>query len=178
MESDLAAAARVLGIDLAATPDEVRDAYRRQLLAHHPDVGGTNEEAVAITAAYRILSGVRPHPLVPPPPPAPVQVEGETLALEVPADEAYLLLLDAAHRVGDVTYIDRDAGLLEFVVDIASVVLSLQGRGNGTTEVFCTVEPLGTRPPRRCRRSWRRWSGSSSAPTVPPALGRGRGSAQ
>ena len=48
----------------------------------------------------------------------------------------------------------RKPGLLEIVVEFvgaptSSVVLSLQGRATGTTEVFCTVEPLsgGEAPP-------------------------------
>jgi hypothetical protein len=77
-------------------------------------------------------------------------VESDTLALNCPADEAYALLVDAAHRLGDVTHVDRSSfEFLEFLVrstsgDAISVVCSLQGRANGSTEVFFTLEPLAT----------------------------------
>jgi hypothetical protein len=72
----------------------------------------------------------------------------DTIALDCPADEAYPLLVDVAHRIGDVTHVDRSSfEFLEFLVrsvsgDTLSVVCSLQGRSNGTTEVFFTLEPL------------------------------------
>ena len=77
-------------------------------------------------------------------------VEADTLAIECPADEAYGLLVEAAHQLGDVTHVDRTSfEFLEFLVrsasgDAISVVCSLQGRANGSTEVFFTLEPLAT----------------------------------
>lgn len=77
-------------------------------------------------------------------------VESDTLAIDCPADEAYGLLVEAAHRLGDVTHVDRSSfEFLEFLVrstsgDAISVVCSLQGRANGSTEVFFTLEPLAT----------------------------------
>ena len=74
----------------------------------------------------------------------------DTIALGCPADEAYPLLVDAAHRLGDVTHVDRSSHeFLEFLVrnqtgDTLSVVCSLQGRSNGSTEAFFTVEPFNT----------------------------------
>ena len=74
----------------------------------------------------------------------------DTLAVECPADETYALLVDAAYRIGDVTHVDRSSHeFLEFLVrstsgDAISVVCSLQGRANGTTEAFITLEPLAT----------------------------------
>ena len=75
-------------------------------------------------------------------------VESDTLAMACPADEAYGLLVDAAHQVGDVTHVDRSSfEFLEFLIrsasgDAISVVCSLQGRSSGSTEVFFTLEPL------------------------------------
>ena len=81
-------------------------------------------------------------------------VDDETIAVHAPAAEALLAVIDAAHRLGEIGYLDPSAGLLEVIVEFveaptSSVVLSLQGRANETTEVFCSVEPLsgGESPP-------------------------------
>jgi hypothetical protein len=64
------------------------------------------------------------------------------------------MLHEVGHRIGDVSFVDRESGLLEVIVTFAgfgpcSVVLTLQGRAAGLTEAFCTVEPLagGPSPP-------------------------------
>jgi hypothetical protein len=50
------AAARVLlGVGLAATPDEIRAAYRRKIAEAHPDRGGSHEHAARLTAARDTL---------------------------------------------------------------------------------------------------------------------------
>jgi hypothetical protein len=74
-------------------------------------------------------------------------VDAETIGIAAPANEVVPMLIEAAHQLGDITYLDPGAGLLEVVVEFigaptSSVVLSLQGRATGVTEVFCTVEPL------------------------------------
>lgn len=81
-------------------------------------------------------------------------VDSDTIGVGAPADETLFLLLDAANRLGEITYLDPSAGLIELIVEFveaptSSVVLSMQGRATGTTEVFCTVEPLsgGEAPP-------------------------------
>ena len=65
-----------------------------------------------------------------------------------------MILVDAANELGEISYLDLSAGLLEVVVEFieaptSSVLLSVQGRATGITEVFCTVEPLsgGEAPP-------------------------------
>lgn len=92
-----------------------------------------------------------------PPPERRIQValiDDDSIAIAAPADEALMLLLDTAHSLGEISYLDRTAGLVEVIVEFveaptSSVLFSLQGRANGTTEVFCTVEPLsgGEAPP-------------------------------
>lgn len=78
----------------------------------------------------------------------------DTIAMSAPAEEAFMAVLDAAHDLGEIGYLDRTAGLIEVIVEFveaptSSVLFSFQGRANGTTEVFCTVEPLsgGDAPP-------------------------------
>ncbi len=45
-----------LNIAPDATPDEVRQAYRKQSMAAHPDKGGSDEAMAAINYAYAVLS--------------------------------------------------------------------------------------------------------------------------
>lgn len=72
----------VLGLDAAATADEVRAAHRRLAKAHHPDVGGdpARMRAVngAVTAALAAIdaragAGARSNGTTPPPRPGPSQ---------------------------------------------------------------------------------------------------------
>src|SRR5690606_21083503 len=88
-----------------------------------------------------------PAPPAPPPPPTVgVALAGnDTLLLSCPPDEAFALLLDAAHRVGSVSYVDRACAIFEVVVrqdgEACSAVVTLQGRAHGT-EAFVTLEAL------------------------------------
>ena len=71
----------------------------------------------------------------------------DTIALAMPADDAYLRLLEVAHRIGDVTYVDRSCALMEALLrtkdgTTLSLVISLQGRALGHTEAFLTIEPV------------------------------------
>lgn len=77
-----------------------------------------------------------------------------SISVAAPAEETLMLILDTAHSLGEISYLDPSAGLVEVVVEFveaptSSVLFSFQGRGDGTTEVFCTVEPLsgGMAPP-------------------------------
>jgi hypothetical protein len=144
---DPAEARTVLCVAADASDDEVRAAFRRLLLDHHPDRtgGGDGEATRVLIEAYRTLAAGGPEPL------AQLDLFDVTadFELELPADEAFLAVLDAAHAIGDVTYVDAEAGLLEVVRTHAdgtrtSLLLTLQGRAAaGTTEVFVTEEPLG-----------------------------------
>ncbi|HMC52255.1 MAG TPA: DnaJ domain-containing protein [Acidimicrobiales bacterium] len=167
---DLDEARTVLGIDAGTEWQEVRAAYRRLLRRHHPDVAadatGAGSTTARIVAAYGTLRAAHgahtartPHAAVassegrgaPHQGDGGTVDEGDTLVLPAPADEAFLALLDAVQDVGEATYVDADAGLLETIVGsgagACSLVVSLQGRANGTTEAFVTVEPLGQGPP-------------------------------
>lgn len=48
--------ADILGVTPTATPDEIRAAFRRLAMKHHPDRGGDPEEFQKIKAAYERLS--------------------------------------------------------------------------------------------------------------------------
>lgn len=46
----------ILGVARTATPEEIKKAYRKQAMAHHPDRGGDEAKFKRITEAYEILS--------------------------------------------------------------------------------------------------------------------------
>ena len=46
----------ILGVKPDATPEELRKAWRKLCLKHHPDTGGDPEEFVKITHAYKMLT--------------------------------------------------------------------------------------------------------------------------
>jgi hypothetical protein len=166
----------VLGVDHTSDQTAVRRAFRARLRDTHPDLNAAadaTERTVRLTTAYRValdhlgadLDGSPPvgpaadtaAATPPEPDPEPVVVrllDAETIGIDAPSPEVLPMLIEAAHQLGDITYLDPSAGLLEIVVEFvgaptSSVVLSLQGRATGTTEVFCTVEPLsgGEAPP-------------------------------
>lgn len=69
-----------------------------------------------------------------------------TITADASTEEVFMLVLDAAHRLGEVSYLDPRAGLLEVIIEFvdaptSSVVLMLQGRSGGV-DVSCGVEPL------------------------------------
>jgi hypothetical protein len=158
---ELEEARAVLGVTAAATEADERSAFRRRLRATHPDVAGPRADAGAavarLTRALDVLRAARDghlEPAPPPPPPPPpgptAEHRGDSLLLDVPADEAFIALLEAAHAVGDVTYVDARLGLVEAVLadtggNACQLLITLQGRATGT-EAFCTLEPLGTTP--------------------------------
>jgi hypothetical protein len=172
---DVASARRALGLGAAPSWDEVRAAYRARIQVAHPDrAGGSAATAVELNAAYSTLLRARrdgtlhqPAP-APEPPIAPVPtsaphepweppevLDGDTVRLAVPPDEAFVRLLDAAHHIGAVTYVDRSCAIFETLVQVdgegaCSLVITLQGRAEGT-DAFCTLEAIEHvgRPPVR-----------------------------
>lgn len=159
-----------LGLQPCCTEQEVRSSYRRLLRQTHPDLSAATDatdRTVRLTAAYETVldhlravradvgsgDGRSPGPLSPSrnvpetPRVGVVLVDGETIAIDAPALEVVPLLIEAAHQLGEISYLDPVAGLLEVIVEFvggptSSVVLTMQGRSNATTEVFCGVEAL------------------------------------
>lgn len=170
---DRTAALELLGVPHDADLDQVRRAYRRLVAEVHPDVSAAEDatsRTVELTEAYALLRHGPAHPsggpadpaAARPPDPGAVwdgpavvvtQVDADTVAVGAPADLTLLLLVEAAHELGDVVYLDPSSGLLEVLVEFVeaptcSLLLTLQGRANATTEVCCTVETLaGDDPP-------------------------------
>lgn len=165
-------AAHLLGVAVDAPWNVVRRAYRDRIRRAHPDSGevGDADEAVLLNRAYAVLEQVRRHPgdherggattsepdtdasTVDPR----IEIAGltrlapDTLAVGLPGDEAFRLVFDAAHDVGDITYVDRSGPLLavlcRFVGEPAtSLLLTFQGRATHT-EIHGTVESIEARP--------------------------------
>ena len=165
---EVAAARASLGLGPAPTWAEVRVAYRAQIAAAHPDrAGGDTARAAVVTEAYATLERAHregrlqrlPSPVgAPAPGPAPRHpmheplteppevLDGDTIHIHAPLDEAFARILDACDRVGDVTYVDRSCAILETLVrvegeGVCSFVITLQGRAHGT-DAFCTLEAI------------------------------------
>lgn len=179
-------AARVLGIAPGADPAELRSAYRRLILARHPDQAGHDQTAAAarIIEAYAVLRrdgpptataassdrapappSARRDPDGPDGPDGPaasgpgddggrslVAVLGEdTLVVLGPPDRALRMLLDAAHDLGEVTYVDLGAGLVQMVVVFEGgpvcLLLVTMRRQAHRTRAHVDVDSLDATPP-------------------------------
>jgi hypothetical protein len=154
---DVTAARAVLGVGPDAPWAEVRSAYRATMRRTHPDLaGGATTAAAQANAAYAVLvrarardsDAVEPVEVVETTSTVgPVEVlEGDTVHLALPADEAFVAVLEACHRIGDVTYVDRSCAILEALLPIegegvCSLVITFQGRADGT-DAFCTLEAI------------------------------------
>ncbi len=162
---DVREARSVLGVAETDGWEAVRTSYRRRIRVAHPDTqadGATTAAAARLNEAYAVLSRAKragrlhapvpggPPPAPPPPPPAPptvgvALVGGDTLLLAAPPDEAFVLLLEAGHRVGEVSYVDRSCSIFEVVVrqdgETCSLLVTTQGRAHGT-EAFLTLEAM------------------------------------
>jgi hypothetical protein len=159
-------AARVLGVAPGTDPATLRSAYRRLIRARHPDRAGDDHTAAAarIIEAYAVLrtTGTPPPAPTSTTPPSPGSDDGtggrpvatalgeDTVVVVGPADLALRLLLDAAHDLGEVTYVDRSAGLVQMVVafqggPVCLLLVTMRRRGH-RTEVHLDVDSLDTTP--------------------------------
>ena len=161
--------------DWAAVRDAYRTLIR---LTHPDLVGpGGADETLRVNAAYRVLAVARregrlhaversappgpvPAPRPNPPGPRPERrpdhrgaddiriIGGDTIVLSSPPAETFRRLVEAAHALGDISYIDRSSAIFETVLHLedgthASLVVSLQWRAHDATcEAFCTLEAL------------------------------------
>ena len=163
-------AARILGIQADAPWDDVRRAYRDRIRTHHPDRAGDGSagHAAQIIEAYRTLDQARQmppetEPIISPPPRAPAfrsagpeggapvvtRIDADTVALAAPADETFRWLVEAAHDIGEITYLDRSGPILEVLCQFegepaTSLMITTQGRADGT-EAFCTTVSIEAR---------------------------------
>ena len=169
---DTAEARAVLAVGRTAGAEEIRRAFRRQLRQTHPDVASDVADAGRRTArlvqAYATLRRSpgpepAPGPAAPPPPAGrlpTIGVAGDSLRWTVAPREAFRLLVEVVDSMGDITYLDVDAGLVDVVVvlgdgtacSLMATVAARSGDGEPpVTEVLFALEPLGAeaRPPAR-----------------------------
>lgn len=163
-----AEAARILRVAPGSSQESVREAYRREIRAHHPDRAGpsSSDRAARIIAAYRVLDGSPPAPSPGPAPRTPAatrapheppalttritRVDTDTIAIEAPPDEAFRTFTEGASDIGEITYLDRSGSILEVLCRFegepaTSLMITVQGRAT-STEAFCTVESIEARP--------------------------------
>lgn len=155
-----AEARRILGVGAHAPPGEVRAAFRSRLRLAHPDVvpetAGADRATANLVEAYAVLRRLPSRAPGPTPEAAGADMRpeegemvrhGDSLLVPGPPDEVYRRLVEAAQGIGEITYLDPDARLLDTIVTTdegiaCSLLASLQGR-TASTEIFFTLEPLG-----------------------------------
>lgn len=155
-------------------PGLVRAAYLTAIRASHPDrnvAPDATERSARLTVAYTTVCAVLATTPVdePRPGPAPVVeqpvrpdpvvtevavvvIADDTIEVAAPPDLTFAWLVQTGHVVGDVTFLDRSAALLQILVSfvdepVCQMIFDLQGRAaRGTTEVFCTIDSIEDRP--------------------------------
>jgi hypothetical protein len=128
---DRGEAATILGVPADADPVDARAAYLRLVRSHHPDVAPERADATAATARLTEAWAVFRRTVAPDaPPPAPPSARPATRhapgpvpdGRDVDADVAgtaspdFLALLDAASALGEVTWADRHAQMVQLVL--------------------------------------------------------------
>lgn len=149
----------MLGVAEDTAWSDVRAAFRRLVRAHHPDTAGPagGARVTRVIEAYAALDAHRREPAHAPRPPEPTaapvdtSADGDTVSVHAPRHEVFFRVLDAAHELGEVTYVDPNIGLIEVIVEFVdwptcSLVVTFQGRATGATEAWCTLESLGPGP--------------------------------
>jgi hypothetical protein len=173
---ELATARTVLGVQASDDWSAVRSAYRSLIRTMHPDLVGPSgaERSMRVNDAYRTLAIARregrlhavdadvaapaPPPTRPARRPRPTSShqiaddvrirDGDTIVLSSTPAETFRRLVEAAHALGEISYIDRSSAIFEAILALddgthASFVVSLQWRAHDATcEAFCTLEAL------------------------------------
>jgi len=155
-------ALRTLGLEKGARADEINRAYRALIRQAHPDAGGSTAVAARITEAYHWLQRASTQPPPPPRPPQPdpssPATTDDSMTLLLPPGDVFIRLVEAGHQLGEVSYVDRDAGIVQvtFTADngvvcqlAATVVSSGSATSRGDARVEFTLDPLasGQAPP-------------------------------
>ncbi len=108
----------------------------------HPPAAEGDQPFVASPLADEQLVGV-------------VMMANDTIGIGLPPTEAYGVALEAAYRLGDVIHVEPSGGLLQVMLHLrdtdgvprfCQLLVSLQGRATGVTELHCAVESLDATP--------------------------------
>lgn len=145
------------GASGSARAVELNAAYRALSIArregrlHHDDTRPESAPAAGPPPTPPVGAPLATRPEWPPtpgPPPDVRHLGSDTLVLSSTPDETFRRLVEAAHEIGDISYIDRSSAIFEAVLSLddgshASFVVSLQWRAHDATcEAFCTMESL------------------------------------
>lgn len=159
---DGAEALASLGLHPGAEWAEIKRSYRTQIRAHHPDLSdepGGQEAAARIIEAYAVLTVLAGEGRLPAAAAEPKPTPEDTSSAEPePADTAVLVvsegelfdrLLDAAHDVGDVTYLDPEAQIVQLLVTLpdwppSQLTCQLTSRG-GDDVIVSTLDSMDNR---------------------------------
>ena len=158
-------ALRTLGLEKEAQPDDINRAYRALIRQAHPDAGGSTVVAARITEAYHWLQRAGAEPPQAPPPPHPPQPDpsatdkdDDSYVLGLPPGDIFARLVEAGHQLGEVSYIDRDAGIVQITItahngvvcQLAATIVPIPSRASqAEARVEFTLDPLasGQAPP-------------------------------
>jgi hypothetical protein len=126
-------ALQALGLVRPVDWDHIRSTYRSRIRAAHPDIDGANASATASAArlnwAFDVLANATEQGRRPLPDPQPVvtPVVGRRPRAEVASTspitlragpgDVFVQLLEAAHEIGDVSYMDPEAGLIQVLLE-------------------------------------------------------------
>ena len=154
----------VLGMDPSSDAGAVRTRYLALVRGAHPDVSTRSDAAeatVELNLAFRTIRDAMVIELAPRAQAwmepardvvAVAMLDDDTIAMEAPPGETYLRLIEACHQLGEVVHVEPMSGLLSVIVEFVDgptcqLLLTLQGRATGVTEVFCTIESFQDEEP-------------------------------
>jgi hypothetical protein len=147
---EVSEALAILGVSAPCTWEDVRSAYRSELLSHHPDVADgdqAGERTEAIVAAFRSLrnltgDGARPLPAF-----SAVDDAVSPMVLYARPGDVFARLCQAADQIGHISYADREENVLQVTIEHpewapSQLTAELTASGEITTALF-SLEPLG-----------------------------------
>ena len=127
----IANALATLGVSRVATWEEIRRTYRLLVREAHPDraldSGPATARTASLNSALDVLAAATDHgrrPLPPASRPASISTDDtygaavdQAVVLRMPPGDIFVQLLDAAYELGDVNYMDPEAGLIQLILD-------------------------------------------------------------
>jgi hypothetical protein len=157
----IADALAVLGLGSGAAWVEIRQAYRDQVRVSHPDVEASDRDratgrTAALNVAFATLSaatagGTRPLPDPEPAAPPPTLPAPAPVTLRAGPGDVFVQLLDAAHEIGEVGYMDPEAGLIQILLGAgpaaSQLLIAVDQDCDPPTASFTLDSPGGEEPP-------------------------------